>query len=195
MTMRAWLLDIDRMALAPFMINIGPCPSYYLRGVSHTITAGHSTLNDIAEAMRPTARQRCVGRAASSPRACRANWPGPASTSLDVAARLCSESGQADVRMEDLADAANASIGLTFDHFGSKGGVFLALAERALDDDPVHLSKSTTSSMGSPLNDSDGSWFSSVEPCEVGLNRTTTVYVARKAWGPASGSLASIATT
>jgi TetR/AcrR family transcriptional regulator len=53
---------------------------------------------------------------------------------LDVAERLYSESGQADARMEDLADAANVSIGLIYDHFGSKDGVWLALAERALDD-------------------------------------------------------------
>jgi AcrR family transcriptional regulator len=53
---------------------------------------------------------------------------------LDVAERLYSESGQADVRMEDLADAANVSIGLIYDHFGSKDGVWLALAERALND-------------------------------------------------------------
>jgi AcrR family transcriptional regulator len=35
--------------------------------------------------------------------------------------------------MEDLADAANVSIGLIYDHFGSKDGVGLALAERALN--------------------------------------------------------------
>jgi TetR/AcrR family transcriptional regulator len=52
---------------------------------------------------------------------------------LDVAERLYAESSQAESRMEDLADAANVSIGLIYDHFGSKEGVSLALAERALD--------------------------------------------------------------
>jgi TetR/AcrR family transcriptional regulator len=52
---------------------------------------------------------------------------------LDVAERLYVESGHGDPRMEDLADAANVSIGLIYDHFGSKDGVGLALAERALD--------------------------------------------------------------
>jgi len=52
---------------------------------------------------------------------------------LEVAERLYAESGQGDPRMEDLADAANVSIGLIYDHFGSKDGVGLALAERALD--------------------------------------------------------------
>jgi len=52
---------------------------------------------------------------------------------LEVAERLYVESGQGEPRMEDLADAANVSIGLIYDHFGSKDGVGLALAERALD--------------------------------------------------------------
>ena len=52
---------------------------------------------------------------------------------LEAAERLYVESGQGEPRMEDLADAANVSIGLIYDHFGSKDGVGLALAERALD--------------------------------------------------------------
>lgn len=51
---------------------------------------------------------------------------------LEVAERLYAEAGQNQPRMEDLADAANVSIGLLYDHFGSKDGVCLALAERAL---------------------------------------------------------------
>jgi AcrR family transcriptional regulator len=51
---------------------------------------------------------------------------------LDVAERLHAESGNGEPRMEDLADAANVSIGLIYDHFGSKDGVGLAVAERAL---------------------------------------------------------------
>lgn len=69
---------------------------------------------------------------------------------LDVAERLSSESGQADVRMEDLADAANVSIGLIYDHFGSKDGVFLALAERALDELSGYLDQAETHE-GSPM--------------------------------------------
>jgi AcrR family transcriptional regulator len=52
---------------------------------------------------------------------------------LEVAERLYAEAGQSDLRMEDLADAANVSIGLIYGHFGSKDGVSLALADRALD--------------------------------------------------------------
>lgn len=51
---------------------------------------------------------------------------------LEVAERLYAEAGQGQPRMEDLADEANVSIGLLYDHFGSKDGVCLALAERAL---------------------------------------------------------------
>src|SRR5882757_5316875 len=52
---------------------------------------------------------------------------------LEVAERLYAEAGKGDLRMEDLADAANVSIGLIYGHFGSKDGVSLALADRALD--------------------------------------------------------------
>ena len=69
---------------------------------------------------------------------------------LDVAERLYAESGQDDVRMEDLADAANVSIGLIYDHFGSKDGVFLALAERSLDDLSRYLDQAETHD-GSPM--------------------------------------------
>ena len=69
---------------------------------------------------------------------------------LDVAERLYAESGQDDVRMEDLADAANVSIGLIYDHFGSKNGVFLALAERSLDDLSHYMDQAETYE-GSPM--------------------------------------------
>jgi AcrR family transcriptional regulator len=52
---------------------------------------------------------------------------------LEVAERLYAEAEQGDPRMEDIADAANVSIGLIYGHFGSKDGVCLALADRALD--------------------------------------------------------------
>jgi AcrR family transcriptional regulator len=51
---------------------------------------------------------------------------------LQVAERLYAEAGPGQPRMEDLADEANVSIGLLYDHFGSKDGICLALAERAL---------------------------------------------------------------
>ena len=69
---------------------------------------------------------------------------------LDVAERLYADSGQDDVRMEDLADAANVSIGLIYDHFGSKDGVFLALAKRSLDDLSRYLDQAETHD-GSPM--------------------------------------------
>jgi TetR/AcrR family transcriptional regulator len=51
---------------------------------------------------------------------------------LEVAERLRAESGGAQPRMDDLADAADVSVGLIYDHFGGKDGVNIALAERAL---------------------------------------------------------------
>jgi AcrR family transcriptional regulator len=51
---------------------------------------------------------------------------------LQVAERLRAESGGGQPRMEDLADAADVSVGLIYDHFGNKDGLCLALAERAL---------------------------------------------------------------
>ncbi len=38
-----------------------------------------------------------------------------------------------DVRMEDLSEAADVSVGSIYGHFGSKDGLYLALAERALE--------------------------------------------------------------
>ncbi|HEY1972872.1 MAG TPA: TetR/AcrR family transcriptional regulator [Pseudonocardia sp.] len=51
---------------------------------------------------------------------------------LEVAERLRTGSERGLPRMEDLADAADVSVGLIYDHFGSKDGLDLALAERAL---------------------------------------------------------------
>jgi TetR/AcrR family transcriptional regulator len=51
---------------------------------------------------------------------------------LEVAERLRAESGGGQPRMDDLADAADVSVGLIYDHFGSKDGLNIALAERAL---------------------------------------------------------------
>jgi len=44
-------------------------------------------------------------------------------------------------RMEDLADAANVSIGLIYDHFGSKDGVGLALPSARSTDSPTTSTK------------------------------------------------------
>jgi AcrR family transcriptional regulator len=52
---------------------------------------------------------------------------------LDVAERAFVRSGYRDVRMEDLADAVDVSVGTLYGHFGSKDGLYLALGERALD--------------------------------------------------------------
>lgn len=60
---------------------------------------------------------------------------------LEVAERLYARSAYGPPRMEDLADAANVSIGLIYDHFGSKDGVCLALAERALGGLADYLSR------------------------------------------------------
>lgn len=52
---------------------------------------------------------------------------------LNAAERAFAVAGYRQVRMEDLAEAADVSIGSIYDHFGSKDGLYLALAERALD--------------------------------------------------------------
>lgn len=52
---------------------------------------------------------------------------------LEAAERMYIRAGgQPPSRMEDLADAAEVSIGLIYNYFGGKDGVDLALAERAL---------------------------------------------------------------
>lgn len=51
---------------------------------------------------------------------------------LDAAERAFAVAGYRQVRMDDLAEAADVSVGSIYDHFGSKDGVYLALAERAL---------------------------------------------------------------
>jgi TetR/AcrR family transcriptional regulator len=53
---------------------------------------------------------------------------------LDVAEKAVNGgAAYRDVRMEDLAEAADVSVGSIYGHFGSKGGLYLALAERALE--------------------------------------------------------------
>lgn len=52
---------------------------------------------------------------------------------LDAAERAFAGATYRQVRIEDLADTADVSVGSIYDHFGSKDGLYLALAERALD--------------------------------------------------------------
>jgi len=52
---------------------------------------------------------------------------------LDAAERAFTASGYRDVRMEDLAEAVDVSVGTIYGHFKSKDGLYLALGERALE--------------------------------------------------------------
>jgi AcrR family transcriptional regulator len=52
---------------------------------------------------------------------------------LDIAERAFAASGYREVKMDDLAEAADVSVGTLYGHFGSKDGLYLALAERALE--------------------------------------------------------------
>ena len=52
---------------------------------------------------------------------------------LDVAERAFAAGSYRDVRMEDVAEAADVAVGSIYGHFGSKDGLYLALAERALE--------------------------------------------------------------
>ncbi|WP_037081033.1 TetR/AcrR family transcriptional regulator [Pseudonocardia spinosispora] len=51
---------------------------------------------------------------------------------LDVAEEIFGSGYQA-ARMEELAETADVSVGTIYVHFGNKAGLYLALAERALD--------------------------------------------------------------
>jgi TetR/AcrR family transcriptional regulator len=59
---------------------------------------------------------------------------------LDVAERLFS-TGYQNVTMEELAEAADVSVGSLYVHFGNKAGVYLALAERAADQFADYLAR------------------------------------------------------
>jgi AcrR family transcriptional regulator len=52
---------------------------------------------------------------------------------LDAAEAAFAPAGYRGVRMEELAEAADVSVGSIYGHFGNKDGVYLALVERALD--------------------------------------------------------------
>jgi AcrR family transcriptional regulator len=52
---------------------------------------------------------------------------------LDIAERAFTASAYQDVRMDDLAEEADISVGSIYGHFGSKDGLYLALRERAVE--------------------------------------------------------------
>jgi AcrR family transcriptional regulator len=57
---------------------------------------------------------------------------------LDVAEQLFG-AGYQNARMEELAESADVSVGSIYVHFGNKAGLYLALAERALDQFAAYL--------------------------------------------------------
>ncbi|WP_445185974.1 TetR family transcriptional regulator [Pseudonocardia sp. Cha107L01] len=59
---------------------------------------------------------------------------------LDVAEELFGAGYQA-ARMEELAEAADVSVGSIYVHFGNKAGLYLALAERAADQFAAYLDR------------------------------------------------------
>jgi TetR/AcrR family transcriptional regulator len=64
---------------------------------------------------------------------------------LDVAEELFGAGYQA-ARMEELAEAADVSVGSIYVHFGNKAGLYLALAERAADQFAAYLDRAWQSS-------------------------------------------------
>ncbi|MGQ0482254.1 MAG: TetR/AcrR family transcriptional regulator [Pseudonocardia sp.] len=52
---------------------------------------------------------------------------------LDAAERAFATAGYRGARMEEVAEAADVSVGSIYGHFGNKDGVYLALVERALE--------------------------------------------------------------
>jgi AcrR family transcriptional regulator len=55
------------------------------------------------------------------------------STMLAAAEKLFAEQGVAAVRIEEIAEASDVSVGSVYTHFGNKDGLVLAVAERILD--------------------------------------------------------------
>lgn len=58
---------------------------------------------------------------------------------LDIAERAFTASAYQDVRMDDLAEEADISVGSIYGHFGSKDGLYLALSERAVEQMAAYL--------------------------------------------------------
>lgn len=52
---------------------------------------------------------------------------------LDIAERAFSADGYRAARMEEIAEAADVSVGSVYTHFGSKDGLYLAVVERAVE--------------------------------------------------------------
>lgn len=52
---------------------------------------------------------------------------------LDAAERTFAGVGYRRARVEDVAEAADVSVGAIYSHFGNKDGLYLAVAERAVD--------------------------------------------------------------
>ncbi|CAM3715165.1 TetR/AcrR family transcriptional regulator [Smaragdicoccus niigatensis] len=74
---------------------------------------------------RPATRRRTRSRAAL----------------LDAAEQVFIEGRVATLKVEELAERAGVSVGTIYTQFGSKDGVFLALAERALDTAAAYLAE------------------------------------------------------
>lgn len=58
---------------------------------------------------------------------------------LDAAERLFFERGYHRTTLQELADAADVAVGSIYAHFESKGGVYLALVERAIAVDKLYF--------------------------------------------------------
>ncbi len=58
---------------------------------------------------------------------------------LDAAERTFAAAGYRGARMEELAAAADVSVGSIYGHFGNKDGVYLALVQRALEQFGAYL--------------------------------------------------------
>lgn len=52
---------------------------------------------------------------------------------MDAAERTFAGMGYRRARIEDVAEAADVSVGAIYSHFGNKDGLYLAVAERAVD--------------------------------------------------------------
>jgi AcrR family transcriptional regulator/DNA/RNA-binding domain of Phe-tRNA-synthetase-like protein len=60
---------------------------------------------------------------------------------LDAAERHFLERGYEDARVDEIAEAADVAVGSIYNHFGSKEGLYAALAERALELHALYMSE------------------------------------------------------
>ncbi|TLH64042.1 TetR/AcrR family transcriptional regulator [Mycolicibacterium phocaicum] len=70
---------------------------------------------------------------------------------LDAAEELFSAAGLKSGRIEDLAEAADVSVGAIYSHFGDKQGIVVALAERAIRQFGEVLEQTLSTDGGEPL--------------------------------------------